>query len=122
MNLIEKELTKKIIGACMEVSNELGCGFLEGVYERALLIALRDNGLEAVAQAPITVRFRDCVVGDFSADIVVENAVIVELKVVRTISPEHEAQLMNYLRAGEIGVGLLINFGKPRLEWRRFVF
>ena len=122
MNLIEKELTKKIIGACMEVSNELGCGFLEGVYERALLIALRDKGLEAVAQAPITVRFRDCVVGDFSADIVVENAVIVELKVVRTISPEHEAQLMNYLRAGEIGVGLLINFGKPRLEWRRFVF
>ena len=122
MKLVEKELTQKILGACMDVSNELGSGFLEGVYEKAVLVALRQKGLKAEAQVPLAVEFRGHIVGEFYADIVVEDAVIVELKVARSIGPEHEAQLINYLKATEIGVGLVVNFGKPRLEWKRFVY
>jgi len=106
----------------MEVSNELGCGFLEGVYEKALLIALRDKELKAEAQVPLAVRFRGKVVGEFYADIIVRDAVIVELKVALSIGPEHEAQLMNYLKATDIRVGLIVNFGRPKLEWKRFVY
>ena len=122
MDLIEKELTEEIIGACMEVSNELGCGFLEGVYEKALLIVLRNKGLKAETQVPLAVKFRDKVVGQFYADIIVRDAVIVELKVTHSIVPEHEAQLINYLKATDIRVGLIVNFGRPRLEWKRFVY
>ena len=122
MKLVEKELTQKILGACMDVSNELCSGFLEGVYEKAVLVALRQKGLKAEAQVPLAVEFRGHIVGEFYADIVVEDAVIVELKVARSIGPEHEAQLINYLKATEIGVGLVVNFGKPRLEWKRFVY
>jgi GxxExxY protein len=122
MNLVEKQLTEKIIGARMEVSNELGRGFLEGVYERALVIALRDKGLKADAQVPLAVTFRDEAVGEFFADIVVADSVLLELKTTRNLGPEHEAQLLNYLKASAHGVGLLVNFGKPRLEWKRFVF
>jgi len=121
MDLAEKELTEKIIGASMDVSNELGCGFLEGVYENALLVALSEKGLRANAQVPLNVMFRGNVVGEFFADMVVEERVILELKAARAIMPEHEAQLLNYLKATGLGVGLLINFGKPRLEWKRFV-
>ena len=121
MDLVEKELTQKIIGACMEVSNELGCGFLEGVYEKALLIALRDKGLRADAAVPLSVKFRGQAVGEFFADVVVENAVLIELKAVSSLTREHEAQLLNYLTATEIKVGLLVNFGRPKLEWKRFV-
>ncbi len=113
MNLREKELTGEIIGACMEVSNELGCGFQEGVYEKALLAALKGRGLKAAAQVPLKVRFRNEVVGEFYADIVMEDAVLLELKA---------APLLNYLRASGLGVGLLVNFGRPKLEWKRFVF
>ena len=121
MNLKEQDLTKQIIGGCFEVSNELGCGFLEGVYERALLVALRDRGLSADSQVPLEVRFRDETVGQFYADLVVEEAVIVELKAVSALAPEHEAQVPNYLKASGISVALLVNFGKPRLEYKRFV-
>ncbi|MFH1731377.1 MAG: GxxExxY protein [Planctomycetota bacterium] len=121
MNLVEKQLAEKIIGACMEVSNELGCGFLEGVCEKALLIALRDKGLKAEAQVPLVVKFRNKAVGEFFADIVVADAVLLELKATRNIAPEHEAQLLNYLEASGHAVGLLVNFGRPKLEWKRFV-
>jgi GxxExxY protein len=122
MELLEKDLTEKIISACLEVSNELGAGFLESVYEKELLIALTDKGLKAETQAPLRVVFRNRVVGDFYADTLVENLVIIELKAVKSIGTEHEAQLINYLKATNKRVGLLVNFGKPKLEWKRFVY
>ncbi len=122
MELLEKNLTEKIIGACFEVSNELGAGFLESVYEKALLIALIEKGLNAKAQMPLKVFFRGRIVGEFYADIFVEDRVIIELKTVKSIHPEHEAQLINYLKAIGVKVGLLINFGKSKLEWKRLVY
>ena len=122
MELLEKNLTEKIIGACFEVSNELGAGFLESVYEKALLIALNDKDLAAKAQIPLKVLFRGSIVGEFYTDVFVEERVIIELKAVKSISSEHEAQLLNYLKATGIKVGLLINFGKPKLEWKRLVY
>jgi GxxExxY protein len=120
--LIEKDLTDKIIGACMEVSNELGTGFLESVYEKALVIALTARGLKVQAQAPLEVRFRGHLVGEFYADILVEGRVVVEVKAAKALNAEHEAQLINYLRATGIKVGLLVNFGRPRVEWKRLVW
>lgn len=117
--MIHEKLTEKILEACFEVSNELGSGFLESVYEKALLIALKEKGLKAEPQVPLAVKFRGKSVGDFFADILVEDAVILELKAVSKLSPEHSAQLINYLKATEIEVGLLINFGNPKLEYRR---
>jgi len=120
--LIEKDLTDKIIGACMEVSNELGTGFLESVYEKALVIALTARGLKVQAQAPLEVRFRGHLVGEFYADILVEGRVVVEVKAAKALNAEHEAQLINYLRATGIKVGLWVNFGRPRVEWKRLVW
>jgi len=119
--LIEGELTDRILGAAMAVSNALGAGFLESVYHRALIIALRDAGLNARSEVAMEVRYKDQLVGEFVADIVVEGRVILELKAVSGITNEHQAQLMNYLFASGMQVGLLLNFGKPRLEWKRLV-
>jgi len=115
------KLTHQIIGVFYEVYNELGHGFLESVYENATAIALRAVGLRAEQQAPVPVWFRGQQVGDFRADIVVEGSVIVELKAARAIEPVHEAQLLNYLRATPIEVGLLLNFG-PKPEFKRLLF
>ncbi len=115
-----EEITKQIIGCAFEVINELGAGFLESVYEKSLLLALRQKGLSAVSQHPITVRFRGQSVGDFFTDLLVEDKVIVELKAVKAITPEHQAQVINYLNATGIEVGLLINFGNQKLEYKRF--
>jgi GxxExxY protein len=115
-----EELTKNVIGCAFEVINELGAGFLESVYEKALLLALRQKGLSATAQLPVKVVFRNECVGEFYADILVENKVIVELKAVKAIAPEHQAQIINYLNATGIEVGLLINFGNQKLEYKRF--
>lgn len=119
MPFLHGELTSAILEACFETMNELGAGFVESVYQNALLIALREKGLEVQAQVPLTVTFRGQVVGQFVADIVVEGKVIVELKAVRQLAPEHIAQTINYLNATGIEVGLLVNFGNPRLEYRR---
>jgi|SRR6185369_895207 GxxExxY protein len=119
--LICADLTGKIIGTFYEVYNQLGFGFLEIVYHRAMVIALRDKGLHAEVEFPIVVTFREQNVGQFFADIVIEGLVIVELKALRAIEPAHEAQILNYLRASEIEVGLLLNFG-PRPQFRRFLF
>lgn len=118
--MLHEELTEKILKACFEVSNELGCGFLESVYQKALLIALVQSGLKAEAQTPLTVMFREQPVGDFLPDIIVEDSILLELKAVKTLAPEHLAQVMNYLKATGIEVGFLINFGTPKLEYRRF--
>lgn len=114
------ELTEAILAACFEVSNELGVGFVESVYEKALMIALKDKELEAENQHQLTVSFRNENVGCFYADIIVNKTVILELKAVKSLLPEHQAQLLNYLKASGLPVGLLINFGMPRLEYRRF--
>jgi GxxExxY protein len=98
----------------------LGAGFLESVYEKALAIALQDKGFRVQCQHPIHVHFRQQIVGEFYADLFVEGKVIVELKAVKAIAPEHQAQIINYLNATGIAVGLLINFGNPKLEYKRF--
>ena len=118
--LKQAEITKAVIGCAFEVINELGAGFLESVYEKALLLALRQKGLSATAQHPVKVMFRKECISDFYADIFVEEKVIVELKAVKAIAPEHQAQILNYLNATGIEVGLLINFGNPKLEYKRF--
>jgi GxxExxY protein len=119
--LMHKELTETIIGVFYEVYNELGHGFLESVYERAFEIALAGKGLNVLPQIEVPVWFRGQKIGDFVADILVNKCVLLELKAVRTLDSAHEAQILNYLRATEIEVGLLFNFGiKP--EFRRLVF
>jgi GxxExxY protein len=113
------DVTRAILKCAFEVASELGAGFLESVYERAMEQALREAGLSVARQTPIDVRFRGQSVGDFYADLLVEHVVIVELKAVQALLPEHKAQVINYLRATDIEVGLLINFGRPRLEYHR---
>ena len=117
---LHEELSRKIIGCSFEVINELGAGFLESVYEKALHIALTESGLAVERQKPIEVRFRSQVVGDFYADLLVEGKILVELKAVQAIAPEHQAQIINYLNANGFPAGLLINFGNPRLKYKRF--
>ena len=109
-----------IIGCAFEVINELGVGFLESVYENALMLALEDVGIAVESQRAIDVSFRGRTVGNFFADLLVEDKVIVELKAVSSLAPEHSAQVINYLSATGTEVGLLINFGNPRLQYKRF--
>lgn len=109
-----RRLTKKIIGAFYEVYNELGPGFLELVYENALYIVLKKYGMMVEKQYPISIYFRGTNVGNYKADLVVEEKVLIELKAVRKLLPGHEAQIINYLKATDIDLGLLMNFGdKP---------
>ena len=117
--MLHREITETILGCCFEVSNELGSGFLESVYEKALLYLLHEKGLKATSQVPITVSFRDQIVGDFFADLLVEDKIIVELKAVNKLAPEHLAQVINYLKATGLDTGLLINFGNQKLDYRR---
>lgn len=117
--MINEELTGKIIQTFFEVSNELGAGFLESVYEKSLVVALVQKGLRVQTQVPLKVRFRDVIVGDFFADLIVEEIVLIELKAVSRILPEHKAQVINYLNATGIEIGLFVNFGTPRIEYFR---
>jgi GxxExxY protein len=119
--LKHRELTEKIIRTFYEVYNELGYGFIESVYENSLAIALRQEGHEVFQQIDVPVWFRGTQVGGFDADLLVDRKVILELKSARAIDPAHVAQLLNYLRATEIEVGLLLNFGH-RPELKRLVF
>lgn len=114
-------ITDKILAVFYEVYNELGYGFLESVYHRSLVLALKSVGLNVSSKVPIPVWFRGTRVGRFEADVLVENCVLLELKAARTLDSSHRAQLLNYLRATEIEVGLLLNFGeKP--EFKRVIF
>ena len=119
--LLHEELTDKILKCFYAVYNELGYGFLESVYEEALFIALTEAGLKVGRQALLTVWFRGKAIKGFQADLIVEDKVILEIKAVRVFEPAHDAQLLNYLRATEIEVGLLLNFG-PKPEFNRLVF
>jgi len=120
-SLLHRELTDTIIGVYYDVYNELGFGFLESVYEDAVVIALEDRGLTVEQQVPIPVWFRGRPISTFEADLVVNRSVIIELKAVSQLAEAHVAQLMHYLRATEIEVGLLMNFG-PKPEFKRRVF
>ena len=120
-NMDINEITYQIRGAIFEVNRVLGAWFLEKVYEKALLVELRRRGLKAESQVPITVKYKDEVVGEYFADIVVEGQVILELKAVEQLQKIHEAQLLNYLKATGYKVGLLINFTHPKAEIKRFV-
>ena len=116
-----KEITDIILRSFYEVYNELGDGFLESVYENALYIVLTGYGLCVEKQKDISVFFRGKVIGDFKADLIANEKVIVELKAVRALALAHEAQLINYLKATNIEVGLLLNFGR-KPEFKRFVY
>ena len=116
-----KALTETIIRIYYRVYNKLGYGFLEKVYESAMMIEFRKEGIPALSQSPIKVIYEEEVVGEYYADILVDDKVIVEIKATRALALEHEAQLLNYLKATDIEVGLLLNFG-PKPEIKRKVF
>jgi GxxExxY protein len=116
-----KELTDRIIKIFYKAYNKLGYGFLEKVYENAMVIELEREGIAAVAQSPINVLYDGKIIGEYFADILVENKVIVEIKAGRQLVEENEAQLLNYLKATAMEVGLLLNFG-PKPEVRRKAF
>jgi len=121
MGLKYSDITEKIIGCAYNVYNSLGYGFLESVYEKCMMIELKEANLRVESQKPITVKYRDFIVGDFVADILVEDKIIVELKSVTQIVTAHEAQLVNYLIATDKPVGLLLNFGPGKVEVKRKV-
>ena len=109
---IDDKLTEKIIGCAYSVHNKLGSGFLEKVYENSLMIELKKNGLKAEQQYPIPVKYDEYLVGDYYADILVENEIVVEIKAVENLNKKHEAQVVNYLNGTGLEIGLLINFGE----------
>jgi GxxExxY protein len=117
-----KEATEKIIGAAFEVHRELGYGFLERVYQRALQVELLRKGVPTEIESRIQVQYKGVVVGDYDADLIVDGVVAVELKVAPQYDKRDEAQLLNELKATGLKVGLLINFGRPKVEYRRLVF
>jgi len=114
-------ITEAVIGAAYKVSNTLGCGFLEKVYENALVIETRKNGLAAAQQHPIKVRYEGDIVGEFMADLLVQDEVMVELKAVKALVEIHMAQCLNYLKATGLRLCLLINFGNPKVEIKRIM-
>lgn len=120
-SLLHKNITEEIISAYYFVYNELGYGFLEKVYENAMLLELKSRGFKVESQKIIKVYFKDTIVGEYFADIVVNDKIILELKSCESLASEHEVQLFNYLKATEIEVGLLFNFGK-RAAFKRKVF
>ncbi len=122
MGLQYEKITEQIIGAAFEVHGMLGYGFLEKVYQRAMQAELSRRGLKAELEHKITVYYKNVAVGDYQADLFVEEAVIVELKVAKTYHSEDEAQLLNELKATGVKVGLLINFGRTKVEFKRMVF
>jgi len=114
-----RELTERIIGCAYRVYNKMGFGFLESVYEKCMLIELRKANLDAESQKPITVFYENEIVGEFVADIIVNDTIILELKSVRRIVRAHEVQLVNYLVATGKPVGLILNFGERKVEIKR---
>lgn len=118
--LVHRDITREVIGAFFEVYDELGHGFIESVYQRAMPIALSARGVQSEREVPLRVHFRGYPVGDYRADLVVAQRVIVEIKAADRLLPVHEIQLLNYLRATGLQVGLLLNFG-PRRSFRRLI-
>lgn len=120
-DFLYKDLGYEIIGSAMNVHNTLGPGFLEKVYENSLIVALENKGIAATQQTPIKVKFQQQVVGEYFADILVEEKIILELKTSSFIGDEHRAQILNYLKATGLKVGYILNFGGPKLKYERFI-
>jgi GxxExxY protein len=118
----EDPVSQRVIGCGFEVSNNLGCGYLESVYENALCLELQHQGVAFERQKPLSVTYKGETVGKYVTDLIVEDRLLVELKALSRLTGEHEAQVMNYLRATGLGVGLLLNFGTPRLGIKRIVW
>ena len=116
-----KEVAEKVIGCAYAVSNGLGAGFLEKVYENALAHEMRKSGLKVETQHPIIVRYDGVIVGEYAADLLVEECVLVELKAVKSFDNVHLAQCLKYLRATGLKMCLLVNFGNPHMEYKRVV-
>ena len=119
--ILHQELAYQIVGLAMQVHTKLGNGFLEKVYENALMVLLNKAGIDAVQQAPITVLFDGESVGTYYADILIENKIILELKTVSEISDSHKAQALNYLKATGLNLAMVFNFANPRMEYQRIV-
>lgn len=117
--MTDDEITEKIIGAAYKVANTLGSGFLEKVYENALFIEIKKQGLDVKQQYNLPVYYENEKVGDYYADLFIEDSVIVELKTAKELAPEFSAQVINYLKAAKLDTGLLINFGKQKIEIKR---
>ena len=119
---MENNLSRRVIGCAIEVSNTLGPGFFEKVYEKALCVEFEENGICFQCQRPFVVMYKGSLVGEYITDIIVEERLLLELKAISALNSEHEAQLMNYLKATGLSVGLLLNFGKPKLGIKRMVW
>ena len=119
--MLYEDLTEKIIKAAMTVHNILGFGFMEKVYENSLMVELELSDLKAMQQQPMKVFYKEKLIGDYIADVIVEDKIIVELKSIENLNKIHEVQLVNYLKAVNMEVGLLLNFGKEKLEFKRKV-
>lgn len=121
-DFLYKDLTQTIIGAAFKIYKILGYGFLEKVYENALIVELKSKGIDLKNQYPIDVYYKEQNVGNYLADILAEEKVIIELKAEKEYNPKHESQLLNYLKATHIKVGLLINFGESKCQFKRLIF
>ncbi len=119
--IVYRDLLYKIVGLAIQVRKELGFGFLEKVYENALMVLFVENGIRAHQQVPIKVHFHGQIIGDYIADILVEDSIILELKALDKIIPVHKAQVLNYLKATGLKLAILLNFGKDSLEHDRLV-
>lgn len=119
--ILFKDLSYKIVGLAMQAHTELGYGFLEKIYENALMVLFEENGINAQQQFPVKVQFHGRVVGDYIADILVENSIILELKAQDQLIDFHRAQTLNYLKATDFRLALLLNFGKRKLEYERLI-
>lgn len=120
-DIVHKELSYKVVGLAMEVYNKLGFGFLEKVYENALMVLFDKNEIHAQQQVPLRVYFEGKVVGDYYADILVDSKIILELKSVDGIADAHRAQVLNYLRATRLRLAIILNFAEKSLEYERIV-
>ena len=119
---MDNELSQRVIGCAFEVSNTLGAGFLESVYEKALCVELANNGIAFSCQKPVSVKYKEVLVGDYITDIIVDDSLLLELKAVSVMPAVYKAQLMNYLKATGLSFGLLLNFGTPKLGIKRMVW
>ena len=119
---MDNKISQRVIGCAFEVSNTLGAGFLENVYEKALCVELERKGLSFHRQKSVAVKYKGVLVGEYVTDIIVEDSLLLELKAVSVMSGAYEAQLMNYLKATGLSFGLLLNFGKPKLGIKRMIW
>ncbi len=120
--IVYKDLSYQIVGLAIQVRKELGYGFLEKVYENALMVLLEENGIKSEQQVSIKVHFHGRVVGNYIADILVEDSIILEIKTIENISRYERAQTINYLKATNLKLAIVLNFGKDNLTHERFVF